>query len=297
MPDQATELRQLVRIDAQHARPRAGSLPQLIAVAGGKGGVGTTTLAVNLATALARGGRATVLVDAHLEGADVASLCPVDERYTIHDLLAGTHSIHEVLCRGPGGVQLVPGGWGTGRLVEWSPPAQERLIASLRGLHPHAEFVVLDIGSGRTRIERRFWHAADKVLLVATPDPNAITNAYAAIKVLAEGDPGLPIYSLINLAPADEADDVHARLAQACQRFLGMRLLAAGHLQADSHVAAASRARQPFALSAPQSEAARLIELAAERITAAAPIDAPAPALMSQHNSENRFNPQPFVGR
>jgi flagellar biosynthesis protein FlhG len=274
-------------------------LPQVIAVAGGKGGVGTTTIAVNLAIALARGGRATVLVDAHLEGADVANFCPVDERYTIHDLLAGTHSIHEVLCRGPGGVQLVPGGWETGRLVEWSPPAQERLIAMLRALHPHAKFVVLDIGSGRTRIERRFWHAADKVLLVATPDPNAITNAYAAIKVLAEGDPGLPIYSLINLAPTDEAADVHARLAQACQRFLGMRLLAAGHLQADSHVAAASRARLPFALAAPQSEATRMIEVAAERIAAPVPVEPPKPAMyaQAQHNSENRFNPQPFVGR
>ena len=275
MPDQANELRQLMRHDARHARPRAGAWPQLVAVASGKGGVGTTTIAVNLAIALARSGRSTVLVDADLKSSDVARMCRVESRYTINDLLAGTHGIHEVLARGPGGIQVVPGPWNLGQLIECSPESQERLIAALRSLDQHAEFVVLDIGSGRSRVERRFWHAADKVLVVATPDANALTNSYAAIKVLAEGDPGLPLYSAVNLAPAAEAFDVHARLSQACQRFLGMRLYAAGQLEADSQVLAAGRTRLCFMLSAPESPAVRGMEQMAEQIALPLPVEPP----------------------
>src|SRR4026209_1729449 len=97
--DQADDLRQLIRQDAAHAT-RPADAPHMIAVASGKGGVGTTTMAVNLAVALAQLGRRVILVDADFDGADVGNLCQINTEYSIVDVLKSTRSVHEVLCRG-----------------------------------------------------------------------------------------------------------------------------------------------------------------------------------------------------
>ena len=267
MHDQANDLRQLVRFDAGHMRRHSGPSPQLIAVSSGKGGVGTTTIAVNLAVALASAGRSCILVDADLDGPDVAGLCRMNENYSLAHVLSGARSVHEALCRGPGGIQILPGAWAPGEVAECPPMAQERLIAALRGLGDYADFVVLDIGSGLNRVVRRFWHAADRVLLVTTPEDNAVMNAYAAIKVLADGDPQLPVSSVVNLAP-DGAAEVHERLARACQRFLGMRLAPAGSIPASQEVVSAARSRQPFVIDAPACAASQGMERLAENVIA-----------------------------
>jgi flagellar biosynthesis protein FlhG len=273
MLDQANELRQLIRRDGGQGRARDSRSPRLIAVTSGKGGVGVTTVAVNLAVALARAGRSTILVDADLEGPHVGSLCRLDETYSLANVLSGSRSVHEVLCRGPGGIQVVPGTWPPVGLAECSPQAQERLITALRGLSGFAEFVVLDVGSGLNRVVRRFWHAVDLVLLVTTPDDAAVMNSYAAIKVLCDGDSQLPVASLVNLATAQAAADVHQRLARACRRFIGMTIDAAGWLPGSGEVTAAARSGQPLALNATHCEAAgsfeRLAGIAIERAAAA----------------------------
>jgi flagellar biosynthesis protein FlhG len=280
--DQATLLRQLVRRDAAHARAARSDAPHLVAVASGKGGVGTTTAAVNLAVALARLGRRVVLVDADLQGADIANLCQLNPEYCIAEVLAGSHSVHEALCPAPGGLHVLAGAWMGEAHPECTPKAQERLIASLRALGAHADDVVLDVGSGVGRANRRFWHAADKVLVVTTPEDAAVMNVYAAIKLISEGDPLLPVFSLVNFAPdAGTAQAVHERLALACRRFLGVHLFAGGYLPAATEVRDAVRARQPFVLAAPGSAATAAIEQAAQQLIAPRS-DPPAPKMLER---------------
>src|SRR5687767_13768984 len=144
--DQASELRQLVRQDAAHLRSTPADAPHLVAVASGKGGVGTTTAAVNLAVALAGLGRRVVLVDADLEGADVGNLCQINPEYSIADVLAGSRGVHEVLCRARGGIHVLPGVWMGEAHLECTPASQERLVAELRMLGAHADDIVLDVG-------------------------------------------------------------------------------------------------------------------------------------------------------
>jgi flagellar biosynthesis protein FlhG len=264
--DQASDLRRLVRFDSSERPVAAAPAPRLIAVAGGKGGVGTTTMAVNLSVALVLAGRRTILVDADLNGADVAGMCRLNDRYSLAHVLSGARSVHEALCLGPGGILVLPGAWGHGKIADCPPQSQERLLAALRRMGDHADFVVLDVGSGLNRVVRRFWHAADHVVLVTTPEDASVMDAYASIKVLADGDPQLSIGTLVNRAPPHVAADVHGRLSRVCQRFLGVRLACLGHVPESWHVLSAVRTRQPLMLASPQLEPARRCEAAAQRL-------------------------------
>lgn len=263
--DQASELRELVRQDAAHLGVPADA-PHMIAVASGKGGVGTTTIAVKLAVALAELGRRVVLVDADFDGADVGNLCRIYGEASIADVLKGSRSVHETLCRGPSGVQVLPGAWTGQSTDDCTPMAQERLIAALRGLGAHADDVVLDVGTGVSRVNRRFWHAGDKVVAVTTSDDVAVMNTYAAIKLLAAPDPQLPVYALINRqSDTAVAVEVYQRLSRACQRFLGRPLHDGGALpEADEVTFAATPGIEQLAqkLMAPRAEppAPRMLE-------------------------------------
>jgi MinD-like ATPase involved in chromosome partitioning or flagellar assembly len=228
MHDQAAELRQLVRRQRPAGAPHGMAAP-LVVVSGGKGGVGTTTVAANLAVALARQGRRAVFVDADLDHGGNARLAGSAERGSIVDVLSGRRSIHEVLERGPAGIQAISGAWASGEVSDYSPAAQDKFIAELSHLTPHADVVVLDAGSSRTHFARRCWQAASAVVVVTTNDSQAIMNAYAAIKALAQAEAPAAIHTLANLADdAREADELQSRVAAACRKFLALRSTAAG---------------------------------------------------------------------
>ncbi|HVC98484.1 MAG TPA: P-loop NTPase [Pirellulales bacterium] len=287
MSDQANRLRILVHEGvargAPSAEPRAS---RLVVVTGGKGGVGTTTIAVNLAVALALDGYRTVLVDADLGRADAATLCRAGDGYTVGDVLTGRRSVHEALVRGPAGILVLPGAWATGHAWECSPSAQEQLLHELSRLGPHADFVILDTGSGQNRVVRRFWQAADSVLFVTSPDDAAVMNTYAAIKLLAAAAARPQLHTLVNLTTdAASATDTHARLARACRRFLALELGDGGHVPLDASVASAARSRMPFVLESPGCAAAGPLETLAETLAA------------EPKNRDNRLKPQCPFGR
>ena len=190
--DQATDLRALVRQVATAHAPVAAR-PRRIVVFGGKGGVGTTTIAVNLAVALAQQGQRSLLCDA--AGGDVALQCRLEPRHTLADALAGNRTLAQVLQPGPAGVQILPG---TRELVRWHETAEHawnRLMTQLPSLSPRPEVVVIDAGSRPDPLARQLWQAADRVLLVTTVETAAIMDAYASIKLLTDPDavrPRLP---------------------------------------------------------------------------------------------------------
>jgi flagellar biosynthesis protein FlhG len=233
-------------------------------------------LAVNLAVTLAHGGRRTVLVDADFNGPNVASYCRLDEGPSVADILAGRRTVHEVLVRGPGGIQVVPGQWALGGLVDCSSLAQERLLTQLRSLGPHADVVVLDVGSGANRVVRRFCQAVDLALVVATPDPVSVMDAYASVKLAVGSAASVfvrpTVAAHVNLAPNEVvAAEVFQRLTRSCQRFLALSLVDAGFLLTDAAVAAAGAAGRPLLFDpALTRQAARLENLAEELVSGAA---------------------------
>jgi flagellar biosynthesis protein FlhG len=267
MIDQAFHLRALVRATAQVDAGPAFPPPRKIVVCGAKGGAGATTVAVNLSIALARLGSRVVLVDADMNHADVAALCQLETRDTIADVLSARRTVHEVLTRGPAGIQIVTGAWSATSVPDCSPAAQDRLLAEVDRLGRHADLVVLDVGSGLNQVVRRFWQAADEVLLVTTPDRIAIMDAYAAIKVLS-AHRDQTIRTIANRADAAVAAHVHARINGACERFLNRSVSLAGHFADDPEVADAAATGRPIALFGCQHQAARDIEAIAEGLLA-----------------------------
>jgi flagellar biosynthesis protein FlhG len=267
MTDQAFHLRALVRATAQADGGPAFPPPRKVVVCGAKGGAGATTIAVNLSIALARLGSRVVLVDADMNHADIAAHCKIEARDTITDVLCARRTVHEVLTRGPAGIQIVAGAWSATCVPDCSPAAQDRLLAELDRLGRHADLVVLDVGNGLNHVVRRFWQSADAVLLVTTPDRVAIMDAYSAIKVLATNRQ-LDIQTITNRADAQMATNVHARINAACQRFLNRTVSLAGHLCDDPAVAEAVATGRPFALCSGGSQAARGIESIGETLLA-----------------------------
>lgn len=261
MHDQAKDLRRLVRecTTADAAAPLRR--PRLVVVTGGKGGVGTTTVAVNLAVAAARAGRPTILVDADPGGGDVAMLCGLQERYTLADVLSGRRTIAEVLQLGTGPIQVLPGVWGLERLSDYPPAAAGRLLGQLHALGTQTDWVVLDAGNGPHGMTGRLCRAADLVLAVTTAETPSILDTYGSIKAFATGEQPRRICGLVNRAGGAElAADVQRRLAEACRRFLAIRLRDAGQVPDDPQVAAAATAAEPLVISAPSSAAAGQIE-------------------------------------
>jgi flagellar biosynthesis protein FlhG len=267
MHDQASELRALVRLRAAGHDQPALHAPRKIVVSAGKGGVGVTTVAVNLAVAMAKQGCRTVLVDADFNGADATLLCGIEARDTVADVLSGRRGVHEVMQPGPAGIQVVPGLWAPGAIPDCSPAAQQRLLRELDHLGRHADIVILDVGSGLNTTLQRFWQAAEIVLLVTTADSTSIMDGYAAIKLFLAERPLVRVSTVVNQSPQTEfADEVHNRIVNACQRFLGLTIDHGAVVPWDATMAAATRIHRPLTLDEINSPAANAINAFAERL-------------------------------
>lgn len=229
MPDQAYDLRQMTNRRERCESPRRDR-PALVAVAGGKGGVGTTTVAWNLATAAATAGCRVLFLDADPQGGDAAVLCGIEERHTIADVLAGRRTWNEATQAGPHGVGLIAGqrGWPD---RDGSPAvAAERLLERLSTEHLGADLVVIDAGHALGAVARRVCREADAAVLVTTSDAAAVVDTFAAMKAMPQFEHW---HVVVNRAPAaDAALMVHARLAKTCRRMLGIELPSAGLMAA-----------------------------------------------------------------
>jgi flagellar biosynthesis protein FlhG len=209
-----------------------------------------------------------VLVDADPNRADASVLCGLDATYTVADVLGERCDIDEVLTPGPGGLQVLPGGWPCEDHSDAFATAPARLLSAVRHLGAGTQFVVFDLGSGAHRVLRDVGRAVDSLLVVSSPDPLSVIDAYAAIKLLV-ADRAAPVHSIINLAAgAPQAAETQRRLSATCRRFLGRDLIAAGYVPLDERVAAAGKRRQAFVLDEPRSEASACLAWLAEFIAA-----------------------------
>ena len=260
MPDQASPLRNLVLREA--VGDGAQSRSRTIVTAGGKCGVGVTTLAVNLAVSLARQGLRAVLIDADLQRPAAAVFCGCLLAPGLGEVLASKRDIHEVLQRGPAGLQLISGITNPTPQSEATAKSQQRLLRQLHSLSKHVDVVVIDAGNSPTDLSRQLWAMADDVLLVTAPDVVAVMDSYAAIKTQFTPATVTPQLRLIvNQAEDDaQATDVFRRIDQSCQRFLDISLHLAAGLPTDEQSPQANRHGVPIAVLAPQAPLSRAID-------------------------------------
>jgi flagellar biosynthesis protein FlhG len=235
MLDQANDLRRLATMHGRMDSARAARRPALLAITGGKGGVGTTSTAMSLATSLGRIGKHTLLIDADPLGGDVALRCGVGAQHTLADLLAGRCVWKDGVQLGPNGIQVVAGARWSDDLGSRVPVAAELLIELLNDRGDETDVAVIDVGNRPGRAGQRLCQAADAVVMVTTGDAPAVVGAFESIKKLVPllRDPAreaseqtVPLHLLVSMArTAAEAKVVAGRLSRACRRFLGVELL------------------------------------------------------------------------
>ncbi len=243
----------------------------MLLVSGGKGGVGTTTLAANLAAVLAGRGMRVALIDADLRGGDVAAVCGIDPRWTIGDVLAGHKRLADALTPGPQGIHILPGLWGPERERESSPADGDRLLRQVGALAGLVDTVVVDAGNGLNPWLRPWWPKAAAVLMVATIETTAVLDTYATLKVRIQQRLLHDASLVVNLAPTFQAArDVQLRITQAAARFLAFRPRWLGHVPAERAVAEATRAGRLFVESAPGCAAAGCLERMGAELAAVA---------------------------
>lgn len=270
--DQAIGLRRMAEdaraeIQTTLRRQQTARGVRVLAVTSGKGGVGKTHFAVNLSLALAALGQKVFLLDADLGLANADLVLGVEPRYHLGHVLEGTCRLEEAICEGPRGIRLLPGGTALNTLADLAPSRIADFLSQLGQVAGRGEVLVVDTGAGISGQVRAFLAAAGEVMLVTTPEPTALTDAYATIKVLTRDNPAARIYLVVNQAESPaEAREAVGTLTRVCKRYLSLDIVALDAIPKDPRVPRAVRERQPFILTAPQAPASRAVDRVARHL-------------------------------
>ena len=262
--DQASRLRVLAR--------RRVTRALRVAVLSGKGGVGKSNLAVNLSICLAARGLRVTLVDVDMGLANADLLLDVQPRYTLAHLVSGARSVEQVILRGPGGIGFIAGSSGACDLANLSEFERQHLLAQLRRLDGTTEIVVSDCGAGISKNVMSFALDADELIVVTTPQPPALADAYATIKSLHRERCAGRVALFVNMAPSRAAAAAaYDRVAGVAQKFLNYAVADGGYMVHDRNVELAVQARCPFVIRYPGSNASACVAAAAEQIARRVP--------------------------
>lgn len=262
MHDQASALRDLASRDNQiKGRMR------VIAVTSGKGGVGKTTITVNLALALADYGQRVIILDGDLGLANVDIAFGLSARYTIEHLLSGEKTLEEILLIGPKGIGIIPGGSGVQGLANLERDKLANVIANLGRLEKLTDLLIIDTGAGLGHTVINFLRAADDVIMVTTPEPTAITDAYGLLKSLRQEAGEVPIHLVINRVRSEkDALATFNRLETAVYKFLAGSLNFLGWVYDDPLVGRSVMQQDPLGISFPDSPAFRCTQWIAGKV-------------------------------
>lgn len=254
---------------AQWSRPRA----RTIVVASGKGGVGKSNLAANLAVALGERGARVLLVDGDLAQANLDLLLGLHPRFDLQHVLSGQKTMDEIVVNGPENVRLVPAASGVEELADLDDFRRELLLRGLSTLDADADIVLIDTASGITRQTTEFCRAAHEVLVVTTPEMPAFSDAYALVKLLQkQGGLARSPRLVVNMANgAEEAEDTAHRLRLVARRFLRIELDCLGVVPFDTAVPRAVRLQEPVLASFPKCPAAAAYRALAAKLWKPAP--------------------------
>lgn len=268
MMDQAEKLRQAIdNLKLKQAVnqvitpiPPVKRTARVITVTSGKGGVGKTNVTINLAITLSEMGYRVVILDADFGLANIDVLFGIIPKFTLLDVIRNKKNILEILSDGPKNTKFISGGSGVEDLVKLDKQQIMKFVENMALLDKIADVIIVDTGAGLSENVMSFIMAADEVLLVTTPEPTSITDAYALIKMVSNRDKTKKIRVIVNRAEnSGEASDVLNKLVLVAEKFLGILLEPAGYILHDDAVVKAVKQQKPFTISFPKSQAAKNI--------------------------------------
>ncbi|MEX5214342.1 MAG: MinD/ParA family protein [Nitrospiraceae bacterium] len=238
---------------------------RVIAVTSGKGGVGKTNVVLNLGIALAQAGQRVLVLDADIGLGNVDVLLGIVPRYTLSHVLAGERRLSEIMVRGPEGIMILPAGSAEWDLTALSSEQQVVIQEELEELSPSIDVLLLDTGAGISSNVLFFAAASQEILVVASPEPTSMADAYAVMKVLAQRYRETRFRLLVNMAKnRREALEVYRRLLLVSGRFLNISIDYAGMIPADDYLPMAVQRQQAVLAAFPHAPSSAAFRRLAE---------------------------------
>lgn len=231
-----------------------------IAVASGKGGVGKTNVTANLAIALKKLGKEVMVLDADIGLSNIDVLLHLAPRHSIQDILQGRMTLKEVLVEGPGGIKILPASSGVQELTMLDEFQRLKLLDAFDAYEDNIDILLIDTAAGISENVAFFCIAAQEIIIIASPEPTAITDAYALIKVLFTRYQEKEFSVLVNsVRKPREAIEVYKSLSLVAEKFLNISLDYLGYIPYDDSVRKSVRMQKPFIEAYPDSPASRQI--------------------------------------
>ncbi len=269
MSDQAEVLRELMRTTTGQPVESKQSITEnnqehktrVITIASGKGGVGKTNFATNLGIALASFDKKVVLMDADLGMANINVLLGFIPKYNLYHLIRKQKTLNEIIVNTKYGVKVIGGASGFSRIANLSDAERYTVVSGLLALS-EADYLIIDAGAGVSNNVLAFVNAADESIIVTTPEPTSITDAYGIIKIIAtESDNWSPkIHLVVNrVQSASQGKKVAERMSSIVATFLNTKIEYLGYVYEDSKIYEAVRKQKPFFVYAPRSKASQCI--------------------------------------
>lgn len=259
MMDQAENLRQMlkendnVKIDKSYSK--------VIAVASGKGGVGKSNLVANLAINFVSLGKKVVIIDADLGLANIEVLFGAIPTKNLSHVLYDDLDINEALTEGPLGIKFLSGGSGLRELSKINNREQKRVIDTFNYLDDIFDIILIDTGAGISDIVINFIKASNQVILITTPEPTAITDAYALIKIIQEESASDVINLVVNRVDDEqEGLEVFNKLNTVSEKFLGINPVCLGFLPQDLNLVSAVKKQSPISILYPDTEYSKAVK-------------------------------------
>lgn len=240
---------------------------KVIAVTGGKGGVGKTNVSVNLGVALSQQGFRVMLLDADLGLANVDVMLGIASKHNLSHVLAGECELKDTVIEGPYGLQIIPASSGTQNMAELSTMEHAGIIQAFSDIGHNLDFLIVDTAAGITDMVVSFTRAAQDVLTVVCDEPTSITDAYALMKVLNRDHNIVRFHVLANMVhSSQEGRELYAKLNGVCNRFLDVTLDYLGSIPFDGNVRASIKKQKALVEAFPRSPASIALKSLAKKV-------------------------------
>ena len=259
---QADTLQKIMRqTTAQPLTRTHGHQPRVICITSGKGGVGKTNLTTNMAYALAKQGKKVLVLDADLNLANVDVLLGMTPKFNLHHMFTGEKSLQEVMITGPGGILILPGSSGIMELANLTENQKLYFLSEMEELNQQLDVMLIDTAAGINENVIYFNLAAQERIVLLTPEPTSLTDAYALIKVLSTRHDVKRFSIVVNQAESErEALAVFRQISLVCDQFLGtLSLDFLGHIPYDKKLIQAVRSQRLITDLFPEAAASQMI--------------------------------------
>jgi len=263
--DQAEQLRKMMQQEEKKSEAR------VITVTSGKGGVGKTSLSLNLAIWLTRLGKRVVVFDADFGLANIEVMLGVRPQYNLADMMFRGKELKDIVTQGVEGINFISGGSGIQELASMNREQVIYLTGKLVELDQYADIIIVDTGAGISDSVLEFVLASSEVLLVATPEPTSITDAYALLKALnrkAEFSKEDTVIKMVSNRVKNEAEglNLYEKMSVVAEKFLGIPITYVGAVPMDEQISKAVMRQKPVSVINPEAPASRAIEQIAGKI-------------------------------